>query len=276
VSGRAPDPPRPREWTAAFAADLHLSAGDRDGVARATALVDLCARRCRRLFLLGDLFDLWISGAELAMPEFAPLFTALKSAAAGGLALDFLAGNRDFNFTAADGAALGVRVATSEEIDVEIDASTDVGGGPLRLRLLHGDQLLRDDVAYQRMKRVVRSATVRFLARRMPRALTQSIGRRLRRYSDQVVGTKPAARLRIVPAAVRERFATGARAVLCGHVHRLARIDYGEGRELLVLPPFFESGAFVVVERGVLRAADLSGALHDLPPAGPIEGPALA
>jgi len=276
VSERAPDPPRPREWSAAFAADLHLSAGDGSGIARATALVDLCASRCGRLFLLGDLFDLWISGAELAMVEFAPLFAALKRAAAGGLAIDFLAGNRDFNFTAADGAALGVRVAAQEEIDVEIDVEIDDAAGSLRLRLLHGDQLLRDDVAYQRMKRVVRSGPVRFMARHMPRLLTQSIGRRLRRYSDQVVGTKPAARLRIVPAAVRERFATGARVVLCGYVHRLARLDYGEGRELLVLFSFFESGAFVVVERGILRAADLSGALHDLPPAGPIEGPALA
>jgi UDP-2,3-diacylglucosamine hydrolase len=268
VSERAAEAPRARAWSAAFAADLHLSASDRDGIARATDLVELCARQCGRLFLLGDLFDLWISGAELSMAEFAPLFTALKSAAAGGLAIDFLAGNRDFNFTVADGAAIGVRVATDEEIDVTIDS---VG-----LRLLHGDQLLRDDVAYQRMKRVVRSGAIRFMARHMPRALTQSIGRRLRRYSDQVVGTKPPGRLRIVPAAVRERFTSGARAVLCGHVHRLERLDFGEGRELLVLPPFFESGEFVVLERGSLRVADLSGAVRDLPAARPIEGPALA
>jgi UDP-2,3-diacylglucosamine hydrolase len=259
--------PAPR-WSAAFAADLHLAARDAAGVARATKLVELCARSTRRLFLLGDLFDLWISGAELAMGEFAPLFSALTSAAASGLAIDFLAGNRDFNFTAADGAAVGVRVAADEEIDVELDAQ--------KLRLLHGDQLLVDDLAYQRMKRVIRSAPLRFMARHLPKSVTQRIGRRLRRYSDRVVGSKPAAKLRIVPAAARTRFESGSRAILCGHVHRMARLDFGGGRELLVLPPFFESGEFVVLERGVLRAADLSGAARDLPAAAPIEEQALA
>lgn len=267
-SGRSDEDGAAPRFSAAFAADLHLAASDATGVARASALVELCARSAARLFLLGDLFDLWISGAELAMGEFAPLFAALRSAATGGLAIDFLAGNRDFNFTAADGAAVGVRVAADEEIEVELDSQ--------RLRLLHGDQLLRDDVAYQRMKRVIRSAPIRFLARHLPDFVTQRIGRRLRRYSDRVVGTKPAAKLRIVPAAARERFASGTRALLCGHVHRMARLDFGGGRELLVLPPFFESGEFVVLERGVLRAADLSGAVRDLPAAAPIEERALA
>jgi UDP-2,3-diacylglucosamine hydrolase len=267
VSGSPAASSGTRSWSAAFAADLHLAASDADGVARATALVDVCARSTGRLFLLGDVFDLWISGDELSMGEFAPLFASLRRATAAGLAVDFLAGNRDFNFTAADGAALGVRVAADEEFDVDLDGS--------KLRLLHGDQLLQDDVAYQRMKRVIRSGPLRFLARHMPAALTQSIGRRLRRYSDQVVGAKPAGRLRIVPDAVRARFATGSRSVLCGHVHRLERLDFGGGRELLVLPPFFESGRFVVLERGFLREADLSGSLRDLPAAAPIEGAPL-
>lgn len=250
------------EWTAAFAADLHLSAGDGEGLARAAALLEECARRTGRLFLLGDVFDLWISGAELSMPEFAPLFSALRGAAAAGLRIEFLPGNRDFNFTRADGAALGVAVAEGEELDVELAGA--------RLRLLHGDQLLRDDVAYQRMKRVVRSAPLRLLARHLPEAFSHALGRRLRRYSDRAVRAKPTQRMRIVPAAVEERFAAGSRIVLCGHVHRLERLDCGGGRELLVLPPFFESGRFVVLAGGSLREADPSGALRDLPAAAPI------
>jgi UDP-2,3-diacylglucosamine hydrolase len=252
-----------RDWSAAFAADLHLSAGDGEGLARAGELLATCARNSARLFLLGDVFDLWISGDELSMPEFAPLFASIRTAVAAGLRVDFLAGNRDFNFTRAHGAALGVAVASEEEIDVELDG--------VRLRLLHGDQLLRDDVAYQRMKRVIRSAPLRLLARHLPAALSHSLGRRLRRYSDRSVRAKPAARMRIVPAAVAERFAAGSRVVLCGHVHRMARLDCGSGRELLVLPPFFESGRFVVLSGGTLREADASGTLRDLPPAVPIE-----
>lgn len=252
-----------REWSAAFAADLHLSAGDGEGLARAGELLSTCARNAARLFLLGDVFDLWISGDELAMPEFAPLFASFRAAAAAGLRVDFLAGNRDFNFTPAHGAALGVAVAGAEELDVELDGA--------RLRLLHGDQLLLDDVGYQRLKRVLRSAPLRLLARRLPAVVTQALGRRIRRYSSRAVQAKPSLRMRIVPEAVDARFAGGSRVVLCGHVHRLQRLDFGGGRELLVLPPFFESGRFVVLAGGTLREADVSGALRDLPAATPIE-----
>jgi UDP-2,3-diacylglucosamine hydrolase len=249
----------PKEWSAAFAADLHLAPADRDGIARAIQLVELCRARAERLWLLGDVFDLWTSGAELAMAEFQPLFAALRAARADGLAIDFLAGNRDFNLTARDGERAGMTAHAEEEVEVTLAGR--------RYLLLHGDQLLTDDVAYQRFKKFVRSGWFRFLTRRVPDAVSFAIGRRLRRYSDRVVGTKPLAKLRIVPAAVRARLPPGAASMLCGHVHRLERIDYGEGRELLVLPPFYEEGRFVVATGDGLRVATLAGALADLPAA---------
>jgi hypothetical protein len=57
---------------------------------------------------------------------------------------------------------------------------------------------------------------------------------------------------------VRARFPRGAASMLCGHVHRLERIDYGGGRELLVLPPFYEEGRFVVASGDGLRVATLA------------------
>jgi len=246
-------------WTAAFAADLHLAPADREGIGRAVALFDLCREWASRLFLLGDFFDLWTSGAELSLPELAPLFDATRAARAAGLSIAFLAGNRDFNFSAADGARVGIDVHGEEELALELD-----GRG---FRLLHGDQLLRDDVAYQRMKSVIRSAPARFLARHLPEGLSLALGRRLRRYSDRVVPRKESGRLRIVPDAVRARFTRERERMLCGHVHRLDRIDFGAGRELLVLPPFYEEGRFLVLSGGELSLATLDGRLHDLPAA---------
>jgi UDP-2,3-diacylglucosamine hydrolase len=248
-----------RRWSAAFAADLHLAAADADGVARAVQLVELCALRAARLFLLGDVFDLWTSGVELGLEGFAPLFASLRAARDRGLAVDFLAGNRDFNFTHADGAQVGVAAHDEEELALELDG--------VRMRLLHGDQLLSDDVAYQRMKRVIRAAPARFLARHLPSALSLAMGRRLRRYSARVAPAKEEARLRLVPATVRARFAGQDQWLLCGHVHRFERVDCGGGRQLLVLPPFFEESRFVVLERGELAAASLDGSTAPLPAA---------
>jgi UDP-2,3-diacylglucosamine hydrolase len=246
-------------WSAAFAADLHLAPADAGGIERAVRLVGLCAARSERLFLLGDVFDLWTSGAELELAELAPFFSALRAAGRGGLAIDFLAGNRDFNFTASDGARVGVTAHAEEELEVELDGR--------RLLLLHGDQLLSDDRAYQRMKKVIRAAPARFLARHLPARVSLALGRRLRSYSDRVVPAKRSEKLRIVPDAVRERLRERFDLLLCGHVHRLERLDFGGGRELVVLPPFFEEGRFAALERGRLAIAALDGELRDLPAA---------
>jgi UDP-2,3-diacylglucosamine hydrolase len=248
-------------WSAAFVADLHLAASDAEGVARAVALVELCAARTPRLYVLGDLFDLWVTGDELSLPGFAPLFEALRAARARGLEIHFLAGNRDFNFLERDGARCGVTVHAEEELPVALDGR--------RLLLLHGDQLLLNDVGYQKLKRVVRGRTVRWCARHLPRPLALWIGRRVRRYSASAVARKDEARFELVPAAVRARLDAGADALLCGHVHVLQRVDYGAGRELLVLPPFFEESRFVVLARGKLEVAALDGTTSEPPPARP-------
>lgn len=255
----------PRPWRTVLAADLHLTPADGPGIARMEQLLATVREQARRLILLGDVFDLWVSGAELRLAAFEGIFAAFRAARAAGVELTFLAGNRDFNFTAADGAALGIDVAAGEELDAEL------AGEPARL--LHGDQLLTDDRGYQALKAVVRSAPARFAARRFPPALVLAVARRLRRHSDRAVPRKPSGRLRIVPAEVERRLAAGARRVVCGHVHRLERRRYGGG-ELLVLPPFCAGGQFVVDLGGAaegaeagLRLGAVGSGLRELPPA---------
>lgn len=234
------DPPAgARPWLALLVADLHLTPRDAQGLARMVALLDRAATHARTCFLLGDLFDLWLSGAERAIAEFAPLFAAFRRARDAGVAFVFLPGNRDYNFTAADGDPLGIEVASGEEIDVVLAGR--------RARLLHGDQLLSDDHGYQTLKVIVRSRLVRWLARHLPEAVPRAIGRRIRRYSDRAVPLKPRSKLRIVPAAVEARVGADVRYVICGHVHHYERRTVAPGVELLVLPPFCDDGAFVVV-----------------------------
>ncbi len=253
--------PAARPWRTLLAADLHLTPADGAGLGRIEALLALARERATRLVLLGDVFDLWLTGDERSVPEFQPLFAALRATRAAGVEITFLPGNRDYNFTKEDGAALGVDAVVGEELDLEL------AGVPTRL--LHGDQLLTHDRGYQFMKRVVRSGPVRWLTRRLPAALPLAVGRRLRRYSDRVVPSKPSDVVRIVPAAVVARLSAGARRVICGHVHRFERRRFPGGGELLVLPPFCDDGRFLVEWAG-LRAGELEicrpdGTLEPLP-----------
>jgi UDP-2,3-diacylglucosamine hydrolase len=250
----------PGRWTAVFAADLHLRARDAAGIRRAVELLDLCAARAERLYLLGDVFDLWTSRALLRLDEMQELYHAFRRSAAAGLRTTFLPGNRDFNLTPDVGAELGFEVA-EEEITVELDG--------VCVHLLHGDGLLLNDVAYQRMKVVLRSFPLRFLARHLPGRLSLALARRLQGYSRRAVAHKPAERMGIVPAAVEDRFRRHrCAAMVCGHVHRGERRRFGAGRELLVLPAFLEEARFLALSGGAFLAGDLSGSLVPFEPSG--------
>lgn len=255
-------PPRDpgRRFEAVFAADLHLQASDPAGLERAALLLRFSQRHSDHLYLLGDVFDLWTSAALLHLPEMQSLYGAFRDVARAGLRVRFLPGNRDFNLTEEVGKDLGLEVGGE---------ALRCHHGGLALHLCHGDEFLLRDRSYQRYKRWVRSAPVRFLARRLPAPLALRMARRIRRYSQQVVPDKTPERLAIVEEAVMACFATGARGVVCGHVHRAEEVDYGDGCRLWVLPPFLEEARFAVIDAGGLRMAELDGSLHDFPRANP-------
>ncbi len=169
-----------------------------------------------RLVLLGDLFDAWFGRRMALVPFYRRALEALAGVAARGLEVEFLAGNRDFLFDAATAREFGVAVRTEDEIEV--------GAGPCRSVLLHGDTLCTADVAYQRLRRVVRSAPARLAARLLPHGALSAVAGALRRRSVEAVKGKRQAVLEISRAAALEALARhpGSRHVVCGHVHEAA------------------------------------------------------
>ncbi len=225
--------------------------------------MELCAQRSKSLYLLGDVFDVWTSDALLVLEEFQQLFQSLRDASSRGLKIVFLPGNRDFNLGQRAAADLGITLGP-DEIDVDLEGTV--------LHLIHGDQLLTQDVSYQCFKRVIRSWPLRWFARSLPRSMALRLARRLRKASVQAIAGKPSARMQIVAEAVRARFAdsAGPSALVCGHVHRAERVDFGEGRELLVLPPFYEESRFLFLGAEGIREAGLDGVGREFrPPPGP-------
>jgi UDP-2,3-diacylglucosamine hydrolase len=239
-----------------FIADLHLDATRAEACAGFAAWLD--AQRVPRLVLLGDLFDAWVGPAHARLPGAAAVLAALAAASSRGLRLDLVPGNRDFllgrDFSARTGARLHPHGF--------VGRLPGPGEGPERRVLcLHGDELCTRDRAYQRLKRVVRSAPVAWLAPRLPDATALWAARRLRRASQQALYTKPAeekAQQAVAVAALAR--AHGAATLVCGHahVHRDARVEgvrwlvldaFGGGRDALRVEP---DGALSVVASGGL------------------------
>ena len=260
------DDDRPR---AVLVSDLHVP---RDGGAVLESFETLCAGLHQdaartRLLVLGDLFDLWVSDAQIEVPQWDRVVRALGAASAAGVSVTVIHGNRDF--------MLGDRFARA--------AGCRVHGGGLRARfgersalLLHGDELCRRDHAYQRAKRLLRNPVTRAALRALPAGLSLRLAGRARATSRTVQARGRAEddadlRYAATAAAIDLAFAiSGCQLLVHGHVHRPARTPLAEGRELVVLPAFDETGVCAGVEGAELRFRDGAGnPVPDYPPRPP-------
>ncbi len=214
-----PTVPRAEELSAApawrtvdFLSDLHLDPGHE---ATVQALAGYLARtHADAIFLLGDLFEVWVGDDALADPgSFESRCCALLAQAARQHALYFLHGNRDFligeGFARASGAAL-------------LPDPTVLAFAGQRWLLSHGDALCLDDAEYQRFRVLARSPAWQqsFLAVPLAQRRAQARGMRAQSEARKHSGAWYADVDH--PAALAWLQAANARALIHGHTHRPA------------------------------------------------------
>lgn len=216
----------PADWTAIdFISDLHLAEDTpRTFDAWATHLRDTTASA---VFILGDLFEVWI-GDDARQAGFEARCADVLAEAASRRTVAFMCGNRDFLVGAEmlrDCGVLGLP-----------DPTVLVAFGE-RLLLSHGDALCLDDVEYQRFRAQVRSPAWQreFLARPLPERA--QIARTMRAHSEQrKQGMAPADWSDVDKAtAVRWMHEAQTPTLIHGHTHRPAHEDLAPGylREVL-------------------------------------------
>src|SRR6476661_6090198 len=84
------------ELPALFVSDLHLDAALPETTARFLRFLSETAPGARSLYLLGDIFEYWAGDDDLDSPFNRTVTDALACVAAGGTAVYWIAGNRDF------------------------------------------------------------------------------------------------------------------------------------------------------------------------------------
>lgn len=227
--------------------DLHVPADGGPVLDRLDAALAAAVRAAARVFVLGDLFDSYVSPAQLRVGVWQEVARRFAAAADRGIAIAMLHGNRDFLLGAEFERAARVRVVP--------------GGIRCRLAgrtalLLHGDELCQNDLPYQRAKRWLRSPWLRFVARRLPLRLALAAAERARRKSRRVTSAGDPARFDPTVAAMGAAFATGCDLVVFGHVHAAARgrlAAAGRTADYCVLPAFDRDGTGIWAEGGELR-----------------------
>jgi UDP-2,3-diacylglucosamine hydrolase len=226
----------PADWdTLDFISDLHLQAEEPATVQAFEAY--LKATRADAIFLLGDLFEVWVGDDALEdAGSFEAACAATLRQAAARRPLFFMQGNRDFLTGPQFDAACGTTTLADPTV-LDCDGQ--------RLLLSHGDALCLDDVQYQRFRAMARSPAwqTAFLAQPLDLRRAQARGIRAQSESRKQESRAPGGDAGAMPGyadldvqATRDWLhAAGASTLIHGHTHRPAEHALGDGLRRVVL-----------------------------------------
>jgi len=220
-----------------FVSDLHLDAAWPDVTAQFREFLAGPGRQARALYILGDLFEVWI-GDDDPDPARREVVAALRSLTDTGVPCFVMHGNRDF--------MLGDRFSRDSGCTLLSDGTIiDLDGE--RVLLMHGDVLCTDDHDYQRLRRIVRNPVVRWVFRHMSLGQRQRLAARLRAGSRMHTTASAPDIMDVNAGAVLAAFrGSGVQTLIHGHTHRPAvhRLDIdGKPARRIVLGDWHAAGS---------------------------------
>ena len=234
-----------------FASDLHLDSEAPWAIDAFIAFLEGPARSAEALYLLGDLFEVWV-GDDDDNPDNARACDALKALTGSGIATFAIHGNRDFLLGEQFARRTGVKLLPDPVL-------VDLYGVPTLLS--HGDAFCTEDTSYQQLRSIVRQPAWqrRFLS--LPLATRRLLASAARAGSKAHTGRTIPTIMDANPEAVLRAFrATGARRLIHGHTHRpavhLTVVD-GVNAERVVLAPWYEAASCVSIDASGVREMPL-------------------
>ncbi len=223
-------------------ADLHLGPERPDHADRLGRLLDGLEADRDRLYILGDLFEVWL-GDDAVPPAHEPVLDALAATTRRGVEVSIMHGNRDFLIGEAFCHRTGCRL-------IEDPFTLEIAGRPVLL--CHGDTLCTDDVAYQAYRRQVRDPAVQQAFLSLPIEERERVAAEHRRQSRQENAGKQETIMDVndtaVEALMREH---RVRTLIHGHTHRPAHHRFmldGLPAERIVLADWREHGHGLVID----------------------------
>lgn len=208
------------------------------------------------MYILGDLFDVWIGDDQLRVPFYRRVAESLHALHAAGIPLFVARGNRDFLIGDAFARAAGATLLPEQLV-------VDLAGVPTLL--MHGDELCTDDVAYQRFRAHARTEAWRDNILSKPYWQRRLIGWYLRMRSRRATAQKSETIMDVNEDAVAGAFrAHGVPRMIHGHTHRPARhalsVD-GTPRERYVMAAWHDDGQYLEVDDRGVQVRTIKGAV---------------
>jgi UDP-2,3-diacylglucosamine hydrolase len=231
-----------------FISDLHLSREHPATLALALRFFDQVASRADRLYILGDLFDVWLGDDDITppIPEFSAALVRLSEQ---GTHVYLMHGNRDFLLGEKFCQATGCTLLPDPSV-IELEGE--------RALLMHGDLLCTDDHGYQEARQKLRSPeTIAYL---LSRSLAEraAMAADMRRRSGEATSLLAEEIMDVNETAVREQLLQHhARLLIHGHTHRPAihtfELEEKPARRIVLAEWTDEGGSYLRVGAGGLE-----------------------
>lgn len=246
-----------------FIADLHLS-DNRPDITHCLLnfLSTIDAERTDALYVLGDLFEVWIGDDEVT-PFTKCIANAFNAVRNSGVPIFFTHGNRDFLLGKQYADSAGMTLLPEQQV-------IDLYGEPTLV--LHGDELCTKDVAYQKFRKKARSWWWPRLILCLPLFARRKIAAKGRKVSKANQAKLTNDIMDVTPEEVLvylDRFKV--KRMIHGHTHRPAihTIQNAENSQAhnppannppakrIVLGDWYEQGSILVVTPETIRLQNL-------------------
>ncbi|RMG60714.1 MAG: UDP-2,3-diacylglucosamine diphosphatase [Deltaproteobacteria bacterium] len=217
-----------------FIADAHINSfgGNYDAFLLA---LEKASTENVRVFLLGDIFDLWFGKRKLFFPFQSDFLSRLSRLRDEGLSIYYVEGNRDF-FLSLSWPRKFFDGVTEDYIVVD--------AGPRKILALHGDSVNRKDRKYRFWKGLTKNTLTYSLFSLIPSplalALAEKLERSLKMTNIQFRNSFPENEAR---SYSQRAFNRGIDMVVVGHFHREKIIRFVEGgktRHFVCVPAWLD------------------------------------
>ena len=216
----------PPGWrTVDLISDLHLQASEPATVEAWQGYLETTPADA--VFILGDLFEVWVGDDAAALPGFEARCADVLQAASARRPVYFMHGNRDF--------LLGADFAARCGMTLIADPTVLVLHGE-RWLLSHGDALCLEDRDYLRFRAQVRQPEWQEALLARPLEERRTLARSVRAQSEDRKRSPDMVWADVDADAARDWLRqAGATCLVHGHTHRPAIHDLGQGLKRIVL-----------------------------------------
>lgn len=142
-----------------FISDLHLGLQPADMEKKKenllVKLLDEVASKGDRLFILGDLFDYWFEYRRVIQKGFLKTLAGLQTLSEKGVEIHYIIGNHDFLHDDFFEKEIGIKKVYQDPFSIDLDGK--------KFYLGHGDGLVKNDIGYLILKKILRSRILQWI-----------------------------------------------------------------------------------------------------------------